>query len=257
MKGAKGRILDRATQTTNLADRKIYRTSTVRDFLRLADDPSECGNYLDAPQFRGSKPWFIEYAISIYRCVYCMQLTLWGRECSDNITASTVTHKDGYHLIAEAENAVVEERVKKIKKNKKTAADQVRRELHEAAMKMQSGMVGLNATGPLVMDYDLAKLSHWDLVTMGGFYTYPHHDANGYCTWVSVRCGAKVWGIRRFRPSVVEQNNTAQAFIDMHEAIISADEHPVGMEHTDVDVYVIKPGSVLCVPYPFVIFLAH
>jgi len=29
---------------------------------------------------------------------------------------------------------------------------------------------------------------------LGGFYTYPHHDANGYCTWVSIRCGAKIWG---------------------------------------------------------------
>jgi len=116
MKGAKGRILDRGTQTKNLIDRNIYRTSTVRDFSRLADDPSECGNCLGAPQFRGSKPWFIEYAFSSYRYVYCTRLTLRGRECSDNITTSTVTHKDGYHLIAEAENAMVEERVKKMKK---------------------------------------------------------------------------------------------------------------------------------------------
>jgi len=71
----------------------------------------------------------------------------------------------------------------------------VQRELREAAMKTQSGMVNLDTNGPLVMDFDLAKLVHWDLVTMGGFYTYPHHDANGYCTWVSVRCGAKIWGI--------------------------------------------------------------
>ena len=187
-----------------------------------------------------------------------MQLTLWGRECSDNITASTVTHKDGYHLIAKAENVAVEERVKKMKKNRKTVVDQVWREFYEAAMKMQSGMVDLNLTGPLVIFFDLVKVSHWDLITMGGFYIYPHHDVNGYCTWVSVQCGAKVWGIQRFRPSVVEQNNTVQAFIDMHEAIICGDEHPVGMEHTDVDVYVIKPSSVLCVvPYPFVVFLAH
>jgi len=45
-----------------------------------------------------------------------MRLTLRGRQCSDNITASTATHKDGYHTIAKAENVVVEERVKKMKK---------------------------------------------------------------------------------------------------------------------------------------------
>jgi len=53
----------------------------------------------------------------------------------------------------------------------------------------------------------------------------------------------KIWGIQRFKPSVVEQRNTVHELIDMHKAMISADEHPIGMEHTDIYVYVVNPAQ--------------
>ncbi|KIJ57509.1 hypothetical protein HYDPIDRAFT_35036 [Hydnomerulius pinastri MD-312] len=42
--------------------------------------------------------------------------------------------------------------------------------------------------------FDTWRCTGWDLLTHGGFLTYPHHDASGMCTYVSVRSGTKIWG---------------------------------------------------------------
>jgi hypothetical protein len=47
--------------------------------------------------------------------------------------------------------------------------------------------------GPQVMLYDNWRTAGWDLLTHGGFATYPHHDAAGFCTFLYVRNGAKLW----------------------------------------------------------------
>lgn len=41
---------------------------------------------------------------------------------------------------------------------------------------------------------DAERLRGWDLITHGGFLTYPHHDAAGLCTYVTCRSGTKIWG---------------------------------------------------------------
>lgn len=40
---------------------------------------------------------------------------------------------------------------------------------------------------------DTERVRGWDLMTHGGFLTYPHHDASGHCTYVTVRSGTKIW----------------------------------------------------------------
>ena len=41
---------------------------------------------------------------------------------------------------------------------------------------------------------DSEKLCGWDLLTHGGFLTYPHHNAAGLCTYVTMQSGSKIWG---------------------------------------------------------------
>jgi hypothetical protein len=49
--------------------------------------------------------------------------------------------------------------------------------------------------GPMTVWYDLLRAAGWDIFTHGGFVTYAHHDAAGFCTFVFVRSGAKLWTI--------------------------------------------------------------
>ena len=49
--------------------------------------------------------------------------------------------------------------------------------------------------GPNVILYDNWKSTGWDLLTHGGFVTYPHHNGAGFCTFVYPRSGSKIWGI--------------------------------------------------------------
>lgn len=51
---------------------------------------------------------------------------------------------------------------------------------------------GLN--GPQFMHFDTWRSCAWDVLTLAGFLTYPHHDAAGFATYSYIRCGAKIWG---------------------------------------------------------------
>lgn len=54
---------------------------------------------------------------------------------------------------------------------------------------VESGLVG-----PQLMHFDNWRGSGWDVITHGGFLTYPHHDAAGLLTFSYMRAGAKLWG---------------------------------------------------------------
>ncbi|KAI5985437.1 hypothetical protein F5J12DRAFT_898994 [Pisolithus orientalis] len=41
---------------------------------------------------------------------------------------------------------------------------------------------------------DVERLHGWDLLMHGGFIMYPHHDAAGLCTYITVQSGSKIWG---------------------------------------------------------------
>jgi hypothetical protein len=55
--------------------------------------------------------------------------------------------------------------------------------------------------GPQVILFDNWRTMGWDLLTHGGFLTYPHHDADGFCTFLYPRSGSKIWGIIRVKSS--------------------------------------------------------
>ena len=52
---------------------------------------------------------------------------------------------------------------------------------------------GKEFIGPQLMLHDSWRMAGWDLLTHGGFLTYPHHDASGLCTYVTIRSGSKIW----------------------------------------------------------------
>jgi hypothetical protein len=54
--------------------------------------------------------------------------------------------------------------------------------------------------GPTLCHYDMWRKQNWEILTHGGFVTFPHHDAAGLCTYVYVESGAKLWAI--FRPYI-------------------------------------------------------
>lgn len=72
---------------------------------------------------------------------------------------------------------------------------------------------------------DSERLRGWDLMTHGGFLTYPHHDAGGLCTYVTVRSGSKIWayiGNRKSSPS------TRQALFKEWDSMFSTFETSFG-----------------------------
>ncbi|THH16202.1 hypothetical protein EW146_g4404 [Bondarzewia mesenterica] len=112
----------------------ISRTTTLGEFVKLADDPLTCGNLLDVPTFSPSEvPWFIG-------------------ALSDDRFSWTVTKDAGF-----------------------------------SSQKQH--------IGPANVPCDAWRMLNWVLVTMGGYVTFPHHDAEGLATFIGVRDGAKIWTI--------------------------------------------------------------
>jgi hypothetical protein len=50
---------------------------------------------------------------------------------------------------------------------------------------------------------DVLKARSWGLIHHAMFHTYPHHDAEGYATWVEVDSGVKFWVILRPKEGTV------------------------------------------------------
>jgi hypothetical protein len=55
--------------------------------------------------------------------------------------------------------------------------------------------LGADSIGPRVQLTDQEDAGRWVLITHGGFFTYQHHDAEGFCTHMEVTCGGKIWAI--------------------------------------------------------------
>jgi len=75
---------------------------------------------------------------------------------------------------------------------------------------------------------------------LGGFYTYPHHEQTATVHGYPIRCGAKIWGIRRFNHQLLSRATTVQKVMRQLSVLM---RHPIDMECTDIDVYVIKPAQ--------------
>lgn len=99
--------------------------------------------------------------------------------------------------------------------------------------------------GPLRVTLDTLKIVGWDLITSGGAYTFPHSDANGFATWMSMRSGAKIWGIRRFPELSVPNATSVHKVERLHKSLLNGGEEVVGSERGTLYVQVLEKGSVL------------
>jgi len=96
---------------------------------------------------------------------------------------------------------------------------------------------------PFVMSWDMWKSCLWDLFTHAGFLTYPHHDAAGFCTYVFVREGCKMWGIHRLKVSPI--HDTRRKVYDLMRNVLRPHGNLGYMFHTDLYTFFLMRGDVL------------
>lgn len=99
--------------------------------------------------------------------------------------------------------------------------------------------------GPSLFSWDAWKSLIWDLFTLAGFFTYPHHDASGLATYAFIREGCKIWGILRPRvPPGVSRNGLG----DVMRTILRPAPSLAYQDVSDVFNIFLLPGDVLIQP---------
>ena len=109
-------------------------------------------------------------------------------------------------------------------------------------------MLALRATNDVnpsaVFPVDVSRTHAWALATTGGFWTDPHHDANGAATWVAVSTGAKIWVL--LTPKSNDPDHVMEAL--GLAATIPQQESPANLErYFHVSSILLEPGSILYV----------
>ncbi|KAI0062091.1 hypothetical protein BV25DRAFT_1916380 [Artomyces pyxidatus] len=135
--------------------------TTISEFLRLSNTQDACGNLLDAPQAAGVTPPFIEAIAD----------DVWAWKVNANVGYEEA----GLALDGSGEYFNDSPRIEAMEKARNAVEDPVE-----------------NNVGPRFANIDCFTFRHWDIISMAGYYTWPRHDANGFCTWVSVRDGANM-----------------------------------------------------------------
>jgi hypothetical protein len=97
--------------------------------------------------------------------------------------------------------------------------------------------------GPSVFSWDAWKSCLWDLFTHAGFFTYIHHDAAGFCTYVFIREGCKIWGL--LRPCVKSTHNNRRSVYDLMRQAIREHGNLSYMEFADLYTFFLVRGDVL------------
>ncbi|KAI5984120.1 hypothetical protein F5J12DRAFT_899406 [Pisolithus orientalis] len=143
----------------------ISQEVVVQDALKHAEQQEAKGGPDMSKVFEVlSRVKFIELADDENTCMNLLdfpntqpEVPIFLRQLSDNVNAKTMTMNDVY-LPHSGKNA------------------------------------GKSYYGVQVVLGDVKRLRGWDLLTHGGFVTYPHHDAAGLCTYITVQSGSKIWG---------------------------------------------------------------
>ncbi|KAI0062399.1 hypothetical protein BV25DRAFT_1838261 [Artomyces pyxidatus] len=192
--------------------------ATLEEFLRLSRTEEACGNLMDSPQVDDCAPTFV-------------------RSLADDRWAWKVTAREGY----EKEGLSLQKLTLKDTQKARSDAMQIAKDADRDPVP--------DDVGPRVATVDSFHFRHWDLVTMSGFYTWPHHDANGLCTWGSVRDGAKMWGMIRFR---AEKFATCAARVDMfrlfERALTNGGKGKYETDEYEIFVIVLEKGSTIIMP---------
>jgi len=112
---------------------------------------------------------------------------------------------------------------------------------------------GRSLVGIQVISGDWEKARGWDLLTHGGFLTYPHHDARGLCTYVTPRSGTKIWAyVDTQGGSTADRKSLFKMFdrMSLRNADMLPPDAPMG-------VVVIRSGDTLYVVVFYVLVHTH
>jgi hypothetical protein len=80
---------------------------------------------------------------------------------------------------------------------------------------------------------DAYHTRNWDLLHGGGAITLEHHDAEGYCTYLEVKTGCKLWGI--IRPEGFADAKTRRALNKLNALFIRQDYDTDSPDSWDLD----------------------
>ncbi|KAI0056193.1 hypothetical protein BV25DRAFT_1842471 [Artomyces pyxidatus] len=248
---AKNRLLTRYG-----AETPAHVDAEVSDFVEFSTKAENCGNLMDSPQVSGAAPPFIEYVFVLHEGV-CASQVIMSREISDDKWAWLVTAHDGYEEAGmELQYGIEDEVMEKVlKSHKQPSRKQLarmisafRKKAIENARKAETDPP-INKVGPRFASIDAHRFRHWDLMTTSGFYTFPHHDANGLCTWASVRDGCKIWAVARFKADKVASctslNKMMALFKNMTKGKLLS---VVDAEEFELFVVVLERGSTIIMP---------
>jgi hypothetical protein len=99
------------------------------------------------------------------------------------------------------------------------------------------------ARAPDMVSHDFMALNEWKLVASPCFLTYPHQDAGGFGTWITMDDGLKIWVILRPKtdvPGALDKDSLRR---------LMATDHILHMEDmkawVDIFILMLTPGSVL------------
>jgi hypothetical protein len=98
--------------------------------------------------------------------------------------------------------------------------------------------------GPQALRYDHVSIIRWNLISHGGYGTYPHKDANGLCTWIFAHVGVKIWAI--LEPKYLSpQHDRRAAQFKLHTRMMGAPFTWQYEQASDMYTSFLAPGDML------------
>ncbi|KAI0043542.1 hypothetical protein FA95DRAFT_1609321 [Auriscalpium vulgare] len=208
---------------------KIHRDVSGREFLEMSGQSTECWNLMDLPQVFGQVPYLIEMLADnlwsfVANAKRCYETS--GRELQGEIAAARAAAATDADVVAE----------------------EVRHALLKAAGERAAFSAQDEGRGSQVMTVDIMRVCHWDLITMAGFLTYTHHDANGLCTWGTIHDGAKCWGVVRFRDEELAARQHPDDLRRLFNKAVVKGQTKISTEACDMYVVFLEPGDTIIMP---------
>ena len=102
---------------------------------------------------------------------------------------------------------------------------------------------GKDLNGVQFISGDTERVCGWDIMTHGGFLMYPHHDACGLCTYVTVQSGMKIWA---YVDTLMKSGKGSKAVYKTWDSIFTG-ESVAGSPKVPIGTLVLSQGATLCI----------
>lgn len=113
----------------------------------------------------------------------------------------------------------------------------------KTAASLSSRTAAATGRGLQIVHFDNWRSSAWDVITHGGFLTYPHHDSVGQMVYAYIRTGAKLWGyLKQAEVDHSDQDAVLKVWSGYYSAPMAADTYNKGVK---LGMVLLEPESVL------------